>query len=93
MGDRVTLLPLSVVSCSQRSVLGTNHLPPRHIQGTVFTASFLIHRIIFYKPIAALLVVLCVCDRTYWAASSDGYSKAGYLNATIGPYYKTKSCE
>lgn len=44
----------------------------------------------FYKPVAALLVVLRVCDHAYWAASSDGYSKqAGYLNATIEPYDKT----
>jgi len=40
----------------------------------------------FYKPIAALLAVLRVCDHAYWAASSDGYSLAGYLNATIEPY-------
>ena len=75
MGDRVTRLPLRVVSCSQRSVLEANQLPLRHIQVTFYSLIFLIHRIIFYKPIAALLVVLCVCDRTYGAASSDGYSK------------------
>ena len=76
MGDMVTLLPLCVVSCSQRSVLETNHLPLRHIQVTAFAASsFLIVRIIFYKQVAALLVVLRVCDHAYWAASSDGYSK------------------
>lgn len=50
MGDRVTLLPLCVVSCSQRSVLETNHLPLRHIQVTAFAvSSFLIHRIIFLQ--------------------------------------------
>ena len=50
LGDRVTLLPLCVVSCSQRSVLETNHLPLRHIQVTAFAvSSFLIHRIIFLQ--------------------------------------------
>lgn len=41
MGDKVTLLPLRAVSCSQRNALGTNHSPLRRIQVTVFTASYL----------------------------------------------------
>lgn len=41
LGDRVTLLPLRVVSCSQRSVSGANHLPQIHIQVTANAASSL----------------------------------------------------
>lgn len=75
MGDKVTLLPLRAVSCSQRNALGTNHSPLRRIQVTVLQPHILLYRIIFYKPVAALLVVLRVCDHAYWAASSDGYSE------------------
>lgn len=41
MGDKVTLLPLRAVSCSQRNALGTNHSPLTRIQVTVFTVSYL----------------------------------------------------